>query len=965
MAKPQSKTDKNAHFAIIHYAGTVSYNVTGWLEKNKDPVNDTVVDILKKSSNELLTVLWADHPGQSAPPEEAGGKKKKKGGAKTVSSVYLVQLAELMSTLHSTEPHFIRCIVPNTHKKPLEVEPPLIMHQLTCNGVLEGIRICMRGFPNRMLYPDYKSRYQILGAAEIATATDNKSGVYALMDKIEFSREKYRLGHTKVFFRAGALAALEEARDNIVLKLVRWMQAECFRHQLNKVYQKKKAQRELMKVIQRNFRKYMTLRNWGWFIIIQKTKPLIGQINLEDELRMLEERANETWGKYEEALNVTKELEGANKDLEEENKALTNQLASEQGNLSQYQDRQAKAAAKKADMETKLAAGQRTLADTEAKRIDAAAARKAMDGDINNLKKDIEDLDLAMQKIEQEKTNRDHILRNLNDEVSSQDEAINKLNKEKKNAGDNVARASEDLQSAEEKVDHLNSIKQKLESTLDDLESSASSEKRKRGDVEKTKRKIEGELRMCQETVNDLEAAKRELENSIGRKEKDIGQLSAKLEDEQSIVAKLMKAIKEHQGRVEEMEEELEAERQAISKAEKQRSDLAKEFEHLGDRLDEAGGATLGEIELNKKRGNEIDKLRKDCEEANIQQEAMMMSLKKKHQDAIQEMTEQIDQLSKMKSKIDKDKSKITNEINDARAACDEITRAKASSEKSNKHLVNQLNDLNKKLEESNMTLGDYEAMKRKIAAENGDLLRVAGDINNNLMMIQKVKASLTANLEEAKSVADNEARERGLLLGKYKNMEFELDGVKEHLDEEVSSREEVGRQIKKAEGEATQWRCKYENDAVAKAEDLEMTKMKLSARLTEAESSIENMNSKLHQIEKARTKLQGEMEEMNHNLDQAQILNNEMDKKAKHFDRIVNEWKKKVDSMSMDLDVSQRDCRNASSELFRVKSAYEESVAQLDEVRRENKSLSNEIKDIMDQISEGGRSIHEIDKIC
>jgi myosin heavy chain 6/7 len=72
------------------------------------------------------------------------------------------------------------------------------MHQLTCNGVLEGIRICMRGFPNRMLYPDYKGRYQILGAAEIATATDNKAGVYALMDKIDFSRDRYRLGHTKV-----------------------------------------------------------------------------------------------------------------------------------------------------------------------------------------------------------------------------------------------------------------------------------------------------------------------------------------------------------------------------------------------------------------------------------------------------------------------------------------------------------------------------------------------------------------------------------------------------------------------------------------------------------------------------------------------------------------------------------------------------------------------------------------------
>merc|ERR1712083_877259 len=213
-AKPQSKTDKNAHFAVIHYAGTWAYNVTGWLQKNKDPVNDTVVDVLKRSSNALLVHLWREHPGQSAPPEEEKGKKKKKGGgAKTVSSVYLVQLGELMTTLHNTEPHFIRCIVPNTHKQPLMVETELIMHQLTCNGVLEGIRVCMLGFPNRMLYPDFKSRYAILGAAEIASSSDNKVAVYALMDKIQFPRAKFQLGHTKVFFRAGALAGLEEERD--------------------------------------------------------------------------------------------------------------------------------------------------------------------------------------------------------------------------------------------------------------------------------------------------------------------------------------------------------------------------------------------------------------------------------------------------------------------------------------------------------------------------------------------------------------------------------------------------------------------------------------------------------------------------------------------------------------------------------------------------------------------------------
>merc|ERR1712047_65097 len=107
-----------------------------------------------------------------------------------------------------------------------------------------------------------------------------------------------------------------------------------------------------------------------------------------------------------------------------------------------------------------------------------------------------------------------------------------------------------------------------------------------------------------------------------------------------------------------------------------------------------------------------------------------------------------------------------------------------------------------------------------------------------------------------------------------------------------------------------------------------------------------------------------GDIDDMAAQADQAHILNSSMEKKAKQFDRIVGEWKQKVDSFGMDLDVAQKECRNASSELFRVKSAYEESVLQLDEVRKENKSLSNEIKDIMDQISEGGRSIHEAEKM-
>merc|ERR1711970_1321332 len=505
--KPQSKTDKHAHFALSHYAGIVSYNVTGWLEKNKEPVNDSVVEVLKSTSScKLLVHLWRDHPGQPTTTQKEEGKKKKKGsGGKTVSSVYLVSLVDLVNTLHSCEPHFVRCLVPNTHKKPGEVEPPLIMHQLTCNGVLEGIRICMRGFPNRMLYPDFKLRYAILGATEINSSSDNKTAVYALMDKIQFSRERYRLGHTLVFFRAGALAFLEENRDDIVLKLLRMLQGQIYKHIKSKTYEKKRDQRELIKVCQRNFRKYMALREWGWFVIIQKTRPLIGLPNPEEDLRLLEEKANATYGVYKEKLDTKEKLLAENQVIEEEKKALLKQIESEQGNVSQYHEKQAKISAQRADLEIELATSQDNLAKAEQARIQATNDKKDLEQESVVIKKDIADVEIIIQKLEQEKTNRDHTIKSLNDEITNQDEIINKLNKEKKHISENSAKSSEDLQIATEKVEHLMKVKSKLESTLDELESSFEKEKRSRGAIEKERRKIEGELKICQETVSELE----------------------------------------------------------------------------------------------------------------------------------------------------------------------------------------------------------------------------------------------------------------------------------------------------------------------------------------------------------------------------------------------------------------------------------------------------------------------------
>merc|ERR1712121_139246 len=184
-------------------------------------------------------------------------------------------------------------------------------------------------------------------------------------------------------------------------------------------------------------------------------------------------------------------------------------------------------------------------------------------------------------------------------------------------------------------------------------------------------------------------------------------------------------------------------------------------------------------------------------------------------------------------------------------------------------------------------------------------LLRIVGDLENNLNMLAKAKAALAAQLNDIKALCDNEARERQLLLGKYRNLEHELDLAKEALDEEVAGRDNILRLNAKAEGDANAMRQKYETDAVA-------------------------------QIEKNKSKVQAEITEMSTNLDQAQVVNAAMERKAKQFDKTITEMKGKVDRLSFDLDVSQKETRNASSELFKIKSAYEETVLQLEEVRRE-----------------------------
>jgi len=962
-AKPNPRPDPDAHFAIIHYAATVSYNLTGWLEKNKDPLNDTIVEMIKNGGNSLMIACFADHPGQPVETPKDDGGRKKKGGGKTVSSYFKGQLDDLMTTLYKTEPHFIRCVVPNTHKQPGGVEPALVMHQYQCNGVLAGIAICRKGFPNKMMYPEFKSRYNILAAKAVAKAKNDKAAAGAVLDVIKLDKEKFRLGHTKVFFRAGILGFMEEVREDKIGEVLSWLQAGARGKASRMQFKKLQDQKLALYCCQRTIRNYYIGKTWLWWQIWMAIKPNLkctqfGKYKAEYEEKIAIAEAN-----IDKAIAECDAVVKIHDRLLNEKSELNLALNSGGSAVQDIIDKTNRLEGMKNDLQKQVDDTKKRIAAEEDVISGIQQSGNKVTAEANRLRDEIKNLENTAEKCEEDKVTKDNQIRTLREEIAHQEELISKLGKEKKACGEGRQKTEEDIQAMEDRCNHLSKVKGKLEQSLDECEDALEREKKCKGDVDKMKRKIEGDLKLTQEAVSDLERVKAELSQTIQRKEKELSSLGAKIEDEQTLGGKYSKQIKELQTRIEELDEELAIERQNRAKAEKNRSILSRDIEDLGRRLEEAGSNTSTQIELNKKRENELTKLKSDLEESNIAHEGTLAALRSKHNNTMSEMGEQIDSLNKMKAKAEKDKAGMERDLQDARGALDESMRDRANIEKNCKLSQGLIVECNTKLDELARALNEADSTKKKLYVESQDLNRQIEETENAIATLGKNKISLTTQLEDTKRLADAEARDRASLLTKYKNLSTEVENLRMRIEEEADKKNDVLKALSKAQAEIQLWRSKFETEGLGRIDELEGSKAKLSSRVMEAEETIESLNAKVSSTEKTKHRLEVELEEMQMEYERTHAAAVITEKRGRNFDKVVGEWKAKADDLMAELEASRSECRNYNSEVFRLKAAYDETNEQLDVVRRENKNLADEIKDLLDQLGDGGRSIHELDK--
>ena len=888
--KPSPRPDPHAHFAVIHYAATVSYNLTSWLEKNKDPLNDTIVELMKNGSNKLLVQCFIDHPGQPAETKkDTGGRKK--GGGKTVSSFYKTQLDDLMKVLYSTEPSFIRCVVPNTHKQPGMVESGLVMHQYQCNGVLAGIAICRKGFPNKISYGEFKARYNILAAVAVAKAKKDKDAAKAVFTAIRLDAEKFRLGHTKVFFRAGILGFMEEVREDRIAAVLSWLQAQARGQASRAAYQKLQKQKMALYCIQRTIRNYSIGKKWQWWQLWLAIKPNLKSSKFAFYKAEYEDKIAIAGANMEKAVVECNKVMVQHNQLIEAKNELELALKSGGSAVQEIVEKTKKVEAAKNEVQKQLDdIMSRIQIEEESKaKVEQQGNKVAQEGD--KLREEIQHLESLIVQCEEDLQTKENQIRTLKDEVSHQEELLNKIQKEKRAVLETKLKIEEDTQALDDKGSHLNKLKIKLEQSLDECEDSLEKEKKAKIDAEKSKRRIEGDLKLTQESVSDLERVKSELDQTIQRKEKELSSIFAKIEDEQTLGCKYGKQMKELQSRLEELDEELAQERQGRAKAEKSRQTLTRDIVELGEKLEDSGNNTATQIELNKKREAELARLKAELEESNMAHESTLSALRLKHNHSMSELGEQIDGLNKVKAKSEKDKANSENNLQDAKATLEVAIQERTNIDRIGKSTSVMIIESVQKLEELARALNEAESDKKKLQMENVDLTRQIEETENSIATLSKSKISLKTQLDDTKHLGDSEARERAVLLSKFKNLNTDMDNVRMRIEEESEKKSDSMRALSKAQAEIQLWRSKYETEAMGKIEELESGQCKLKARLTEAEETIETLTQKAASTEKTKIRLEGELENLQQEYERVHASAVISEKRGRNFDKVTTRY--------------------------------------------------------------------------
>ncbi|XP_032077799.1 myosin-9 [Thamnophis elegans] len=968
--KPKQLKDK-ADFCIIHYAGKVDYKADEWLMKNMDPLNDNVATLLHQSSDKFVSDLWRDVDrivgldqvagiSDSALP---GAFKTRKGMFRTVGQLYKEQLAKLMATLRNTNPNFVRCIIPNHEKKAGKLDPHLVLDQLRCNGVLEGIRICRQGFPNRVVFQEFRQRYEILTPNAIPKGfMDGKQACVLMIKALELDPNLYRIGQSKVFFRAGVLAHLEEERDLKITDVIIGFQACCRGYLARKAFAKRQQQLTAMKVLQRNCAAYLKLRNWQWWRLFTKVKPLLQVSRQEEEMLAKEEELLKVKEKQVAAEGRLNEMETLHTQLMSEKMQLQEQLQAEIELCAEAEEIRTRLTAKKQELEEICHDLESRVEEEEERCQHLQTEKKKMQQNIQELEEQLEEEESARQKLQLEKVTTEAKLKKLEEDLIVFEDQNCKLAKEKKLLEERISEFTTNLTEEEEKSKSLAKLKNKHEAMITELEERLRREEKHRQELEKTRRKLEGDSTDLHDQIAELQAQIAELKMLLAKKEEELQAALARVEEEAAQKNMALKKIRELESQITELQEDLESERAFRNKAEKQKRDLGEELEALKTELEDTLDSTAAQQELRSKREQEVTILKKALDEEAKTHEAQIQEMRQKHGQAIEELAEQLEQTKRVKVNLEKAKQCLESDCAELSNEVKVLLQSKGDSEHKRKRVDTQLQELQVKFTEGERIRTELTERVNKLQVELDNVTGLLNQSDSKSIKLAKDFSTLESQLQDTQELLQEETRQKLSLSTKLKQMEDEKNSFKDQLEEEEEAKRNLGKQISALQFQIVEMKKKMDESIVC-LESVEEIKKKLQKDLEAMSQRYEEKAAAYDKLEKTKTRLQQELDDIAVDLDhQRQIVSN-LEKKQKKFDQLLAEEKTISAKYAEERDRAEAEAREKETKTLSLARALEEAIEQKAELERLNKQFRTEMEDLMSSKDDVGKSVHELEK--
>lgn len=548
-------------FMINHYAGEVEYNVDNWLSKNNDPISENLLTILSSSKNKFISKEMM----KLIPMKN-----------KSLSIKYKQQLKDLMEELNNTEPHFVRCILPNLNKKPNNFDKSLVLNQLRCNGVLEGIRITRAGYPNKMIFQDFFNRYSILNSKGSFTK-DAKMNCEIILKFIDLDAESFKVGITKIFFKNGILGKLEELRDISIKTIFTKFQSDV-RGQLSRKYLNNQINKiQNSQILAKNFVKIKDLKTNPWYKLFINMKPLLedsikvlNSKEINDNLKQLtlklkdSEKLNKNYEKANEKL--TKEIEEFNEKIKknlsliEEKDELITGLKSTETEISKKVEKLNKVVraleSKNASIETEKAKVEENLESLESKFKDLKTTHDKLADEFDSVKNNYEKSKGFDEKYDLEKTNHSKSIELLKAQKEKYDQLKND-HKTLKSNYEEINKANSSLESTHTK---LNERFETLQDKYDSLKKELEALNRSNNDLNKSVKEfkssssnLKAEISKLNTSLNKLKVENEEMLEKLNLSNKEL----IHLKKENSNSVSQLKLMEQYKAEVDQLKDEL------------------------------------------------------------------------------------------------------------------------------------------------------------------------------------------------------------------------------------------------------------------------------------------------------------------------------------------------------------------------------------------------------------------------